>query len=194
MRETRHDRPARDDPLRRIFADNLGIAAVEFALILPFLLALFVSTVEMGRYLLLTLKLNHVATTVADLATRERELSASTLNSLFQSVQHITNPFDFGPRGVVIVTGVSENGSGSRTVSWQQRGAGSLDADSEIGLTGEVPVLPTGFAVGANQTIVVAEVFFRYDDWLFGLIDDRVIRQVSYYRPRLGTLTTLSAG
>jgi Flp pilus assembly protein TadG len=180
--------------LRRLLADSRGIAVVEFAFLLPFLLTLFVSTVELGRYLLLTLKLNHAATTVADLATRERELSVATLDNLFQSVQHITNPFEFGPLGVVIVSGVSEDGGGVRTVSWQQRGAGSLNAGSEVGLPGELPTLPQDFVVGANQTIVVAEVFYRYEDWLFGVISDRVIRQVSYYRPRLGTLTELSAG
>lgn len=179
--------------LRRLLRhEDSGIAAVEFAIILPILLALLFSTVETGRFLLLRLKLSHVANSMADLATRERDLSVTTLTSLFSAAQHIARPFDFPPAGVVIVSGVSENAANAMTISWQQRGGGSLEATSRIGKAGKAPTLPQGFDVGTEQTVVTAEVFFQYRSWLLRVIPDQVMYSVAFYRPRLGSLTTLT--
>lgn len=169
-----------------------GIAAVEFAIILPVLVTLCLLTVETARFLLLNMKLSHAATSMADLATREKELTVATLDSLFSSVRYITDPFIFTNDGVVIVSGVSEDNAKAVTVSWQRRGAGSLSANSEIGDVAETAVLPANFSVGANQTVVTAEVFFQYQPWLMGIIPGQLLHHVSYYRPRLGTLKNLA--
>jgi Flp pilus assembly protein TadG len=179
--------------LRRLLRqDDSGIAAVEFAIVLPVLVALLFTAIETGRFLLLQLKLAHVANSMADLATRERDLSVTTLTSLFSAAQHIARPFDFAPAGAVIVSGVSENAANTTAISWQQRGGGTLLATSRIGKPGEAPKLPEGFDVGTEQTVVAAEVFFQYKSWLLNVIPDQVMYNVAFYRPRLGTLTTLA--
>ena len=43
---------------------------------------------------LLSLKLQHVATTMADLASRDEQLSLAAVQSMFSAAQHIVNPFD----------------------------------------------------------------------------------------------------
>ena len=168
------------------------MAAIEFALFLPVLLTLCLMTVEAARFLLLNMKLSHAATSMADLATRERELTVATLDSLFSSVRYITDPFVFSTDGVVIMSGVSEDAAKHVTVSWQRRGAGTLTANSEIGNVAAAATLPEDLDVGVNQTIVAAEVFYQYQPWLLGIIPNQLLHHVSYYRPRLGSLTTLS--
>lgn len=169
-----------------------GVAAIEFALFLPVLLTLCLMTVEAARFLLLNMKLSHAATSMADLATRERELTVATLDSLFSSVRYITDPFVFSTDGVVIMSGVSEDAAKQVTVSWQRRGAGTLTANSEIGNVAAAATLPEDLDVGVNQTIVAAEVFYQYQPWLLGIIPNQLLHHVSYYRPRLGSLTILS--
>jgi Flp pilus assembly protein TadG len=63
------------------------------------LLLLSLGTVEIGRFALLALKLQHAATTLADLATREEELSAATLDGLFAATRQVTAPFDLEGTG-----------------------------------------------------------------------------------------------
>ena len=48
--------------------DRRGFAAVEFALILPVLLLFALGVTEVGRFVLLGIKAQHAADTVADLA------------------------------------------------------------------------------------------------------------------------------
>ena len=115
---------------RRLWRDERGLAGVEFALILPVLVLFSLVMIETSRFLLLNLKLSHVATSMGDLATRERELSVGTLDNLFNSVQHLIQPFPFETMGVVIVSGVTEDAGNAMTVSWQRRGAGDLDPTS----------------------------------------------------------------
>jgi hypothetical protein len=177
---------------RRLAADRRGLAGIEFAIVLPVLVVLSLVTLESGRFLLLNLKLSHATSSMADLATRERDLSVATLDALFASVPHIIQPFPIGRDGVVIVSGVSEAASGALTVGWQRRGAGPLGAASHVGTAGGGATLPPGVPVGAGQTMVVAEGFYQYQPWLLGVIPAQVLRKVAYYRPRLGVLTRLS--
>lgn len=169
-----------------------GIAAVEFALFLPILSMLCLLAVEASRYLLLNMKLSHAANSIADLATRERELSVRTLDDLFLSTQHIIAPFSFSLEGVVIVSGVSQASGLAPRVSWQRRGAGPLTVASDIGAVAEDADLPEEFSVGNNQTIVAAEVFYQYQPWLMGAIPGQLLYHASFYRPRMGMLTELA--
>ena len=52
--------------------DRAGIAAVEFALVLPVMILFSLGIAEVGRFALLNLKLQHAATTMADLAVARR--------------------------------------------------------------------------------------------------------------------------
>ena len=176
--------------LRRFALDQSAVSAVEFALVAPVLLLLSLGTVEVGRFALLALKLQHAATTLADLATREEELSAATLDGLFAATRHVTAPFDLEGNGLVVVTGVSaEDGEGA-TVSWQ-RSRGDLEVESEVGSVGAAARLPAELTVDDGETVVSAEVFFRHQPWLLGLVPETTLRRIALYRPRLGTLRNL---
>ena len=185
--------PAPADPvaaLRRFGRDGRGVSAVEFALVAPILLLLCLGMVEVGRFALLALKLQHAATTLADLATREDELSAATLDGLFAATRHITAPFDVEGNGVVVISGVSaEDGEGA-TVSWQ-RSRGELEVESDVGAVGGVARLPAELTIDEGETVVAAEVFFRHQPWLLGLVPETTLRRLALHRPRLGTLREL---
>ena len=183
--------PARAGP-RALLADRRGVGAVELALVAPVLLLLLVGLGEVGTYVLLNLKLQHAATALADLATRDGSLTATQLDDLFQAAPQITIPFALGSNAVAIVTSVgADNGSGP-TVEWQRTGAGTLAATSNIGTkVGGKATLPSGLLLRDGETIVAAEVVYSYKHWLLGLVPDTTLRRTSYYRPRLSSLRTL---
>ncbi|MEO1020159.1 MAG: TadE/TadG family type IV pilus assembly protein [Pseudomonadota bacterium] len=178
--------------LPRFLADRCGITAVEFALIFPILLGMGLGLIEVGRFALLNMKLEQAANTIADLSTRDQNLTVATLNDLFAAVEHILEPFEMGSDGLVVVTGVVRINGGAPEVTWQGEGAGSLPEASNIGAIGENAVIPESIVMADGETLVAAEVFYDYDSWLLALITDRVISHVVYYRPRMGTLQTLS--
>jgi hypothetical protein len=172
--------------------DRHGIAAIELALILPVMILFSLGVAEVGRFALLTLKLQHAANTMADLASRDEELSLAAVQSVFSAMQHIVLPFDLINAGVVIVSGVGGNLGNPPTVFWQEEGAGALDETSEIGDAGGDATLPADLILRDGETVIVAEAVFRYTPWLLALVLETLLRRSAYYRPRLGTLRALS--
>lgn len=178
-------------PVRSLAADSRGIAAVEFALVVPVLLLIMMGVAEVGRFALFTIKVQHSANSVADLASREETLTAGQLTSIFAAARHIVRPFDMTADGVAIVSCVGRATSQPLSRFWQRPGGGNLAANSTVAPTGSPVALPPGLTLRDGESVVVAEVVFRYRPWLMGIVPDTTIRRTAFYRPRLGMLQTL---
>lgn len=165
-----------------------GITSVEFALTAPILALLFTSLAETGVYLLLHVKLQHAAVSVADLITRDETVNESTVSDLFEAVPQILKPFSIGADGVVVVSAVGRLGNSPTRVLWQRRGAGPLVRDSDIGAQGDTVSDPQGIPVGPDETVVVAELFYNYQPIVLPIFGPREIVKHAFYRPRLGAL------
>lgn len=176
---------------RRFVAERRGIAAVEFALVAPVLILFLLGTAEIAIYALLQLKVQHAADSMADLTAREPELTAAKLNDLFDAVAHIVAPANAPADRVVIVTCTGSRGSAVPHVLWRRSGAGTLSATSEIGTVNGRAHLPEDLVVRDGETVIVAEMYYRYRSSFLGLIPDNTIRRVAYYRSRLTTPDTL---
>lgn len=179
--------------IARLRGDIAGVSAVEFALILPILIALAYGTIEYGRMLLLSQKLQNGTFILADLTARGKTVSVAELDNILLAIDNVMQPFDFGGHGIAIVSSVRVDGAGDATVNWQRSSAGDFEHDSLIGEgAGEEAALPEDLPVGEDETVIVAEVFFEFEPLFPGLMaDDHVLRRVAYVRPRLGTLETL---
>ena len=91
---------------RRIWQNTRGVTSLEFALILPVIAILAAGTIEFGRLVILTQKLQNGTFILADLAARDKTLSVGQLDSLFLALDNIIQPFDFDTEGTAIVTGM----------------------------------------------------------------------------------------
>lgn len=167
--------------------DQSGVAAVEFALVLPVMLLFSLGIAEVGRFALLTLKLQHAATTMADLASRDDEIGDASVPPLFGAMAHVVQPFDLADQGVVILSAVIADGGDPPSVCRQWRGAGGLGETSRIGSQAGAATLPDDLSLRADESVIVAEVMFRYQPWLLGLVPETLLRRVAFFRPRLAT-------
>src|SRR5687767_5514100 len=113
--------------------NEAGLAYLEFALALPFLMLLFIGGVEMSRYVQAGQKVDKVTHTIVDLVAQAPTISESDLDQIMMAVEHIMQPHDFQSDGVIIVTCVGYNSAGNLRVKWQYTGGGALDRDSLIG-------------------------------------------------------------
>jgi Flp pilus assembly protein TadG len=71
-----------------------GIAAVEFGLLAPLLLLMLVGTIEVSRAISIDRKFGLVTSTVADLIAREKTLTSTDVNAMYDVVQHMMKPWD----------------------------------------------------------------------------------------------------
>jgi Flp pilus assembly pilin Flp len=179
--------------LRRLRLDTRGLAAVEFALVLPVLVALLFGTVEVGRYIYLHLKVQNAASNVADILSRPEQVAASDISALFSATPVMLRPFDAGARTRMIVSGVIvPDEDEPAEVAWQSEGGGSLGVTSAIGAVGEIANVPGGLVYHGGEAVIAAEVFYAYEPWLLHFVPSRQIRADAYFRPRRGTLAAIN--
>lgn len=184
--------------LRNPWKDNRGVAAIEFGLLLPVLIALLIGSLEVTFKLWSTQKAEKLAVTLADVVAQSQEVTTSDLEALTSSVDKIMEPFPFGDDGAVIISSVyvpqAPEGEpvGDPIVNWQRKfpAGGTFDATSKIGAAGGTANLPNGFDLNERDNVIVAEVFYKYSPIAPGvLFDEDVIYRRAFFKPRLGALT-----
>lgn len=79
---------------RRAARDDRGVAAVEFALILPILAIMLLGTVEVARAVDADRRFGNATAMLTDLIAREQELDDDDLDGMMQAIQHLMRPYD----------------------------------------------------------------------------------------------------
>ncbi|TGD98601.1 TadE/TadG family type IV pilus assembly protein [Methylobacterium nonmethylotrophicum] len=143
-----------------------GLAAVEFAMVLPLLLLLYLGTTDLAGYVSNFRKVTLAARTVADLVAREDgTVSASEFSTIAKAGRAVLAPYDTSTARIVAkAIGVYDANGTARVCSYaQDAGAGAAAAPS--GLTA-VPTVPDAFKTAGIRYVVV-ELTMTYKP-LFG--------------------------
>ena len=125
---------------RALRRDRSGVAAIEFALALVFLLPIALTGIEIANLAVVTLRLNQLAMMVADNVARYRgSIDEAQVDEVMTGVAFAGRGIDFGEQGRVIVSTVESNGlTGTQTgymITWQ-RCFGAKNVISSYGLEG----------------------------------------------------------
>lgn len=100
--------------LSRFFQETSAVAAIEFALILPLMLLIYIGTAEGSRLFIMDRKVAVVAGSVGDLVARmDGTISSVTLNDFFKAAEFTMLPYPAtGLKQVVSSVYVEADGSG----------------------------------------------------------------------------------
>ena len=177
--------------LRRFRRSERGAIAAEFAISITVIIALLTGGMEFGRYVLVRQKLDRAATTASDLVARAETMSDDQLTNVFNSTQEVMTPYEFGPNGVVILSMVTQS-DGVDEIVWQRSGGGTMIKASVVGIEGNAAALPAGFILRDGESVVIAEVHYRYNPMILGtFIGVTDIYHIAYFRPRFGATVPL---
>lgn len=177
--------------LQSLGRDNRGVAAIEFALLLPILMVLMIGSLEVTMKIWSTQKAEKLSVTLADVIAQSQTVTQSDLIKLTGSVDRIMDPFPFGTEGVVIISSVYRaQDTEDVKVNWQFKTTGSLSVVSKLGLEGADADLPDDLALNERENVIVAEVFYKYKPIAPGLMfEESVVYRRAFFKPRLGALT-----
>lgn len=144
------------------FRNQKGFAAVEFALIVPVLLLLYLGATDLTQGLAIDRKLGTLASSVSDLTAREREISLTKVRGYFDAAGPIMRPFDADRTGLRL-TIVEVDGTGTRVVCADSRNW------SNAGGLGESFELPSTLMPLADERyVVLVSARYQYDP-MFGI-------------------------
>jgi Flp pilus assembly protein TadG len=87
------------DVIRRFATCRSGVSAVEFALIAPALILLFVGAIELPRFFAMNQSVTRASRAMADLLSLG---TPSNLNDIYAAGRAVADPYDIGTAGVVL--------------------------------------------------------------------------------------------
>ena len=161
--------------LRRFLGDRGGVAATEFALLLPVMLTMIIGTVEIGNALIADRKITAAVQTAADLVAQKRDMSNADIDDVFAAVEIVLSPLEGLNAGTTIYSVVMDQDE-AISVDWSDtRGAGA-PAPSEA--------LPPNLLT-ANSSVIVVDMVYHYQPVFMGLfVPEFEISDRAYLRPR----------
>jgi len=162
--------------------DRRGVSAVEFALILPLMVTLFLATVETTQGLQADRKVSLAARTLSDLSSQATVISNTDMSNIMDATADIIAPFAM-TQAQVVVTGIQTDILGVSRVVWS-------DARNTTRYTcGQTMTVPTELKplIGTTGFLVLAEVKYYYTPTVAYLISGTVtLSDRLYTRPRIG--------
>src|SRR5690606_2817181 len=104
---------------RKLRGDRSGVGAVEFALIAPVLIVLYMGSLEISVAMSVNKKLARASSTVADLVTQDESVDKTFLKSMVNVAESVMMPFRTDGMKIKI-TGIAidDTGVGKATWSW----------------------------------------------------------------------------
>jgi Flp pilus assembly protein TadG len=184
------------DAARRLTADRRGIAAVEFALLLPFLLILLIGMSETVTALNTDRKVSQVASSAADLVAQAESISTSEIADIMVAAEQIMLPYSDTSLDVIIAS-VTFDDEGEPKVDWSRNKSGS--APWGAGTTPPIDI-PESISVAGNS-LVVGKSSYTYVPLFASMLQNIFPRATSmefgdtyFLKPRLTTTVTLTNG
>jgi Flp pilus assembly protein TadG len=132
-----------------------GIAAVEFALIAPVLLLLYLGGYELTQALSTYRKLTDTTTELASIVSQYAVISSSEVTSVFTASSQIMYPHSAASLTIVL-SEVSTDANSNPTVTWSQayNGGAALTAGSAV-------AMPANLAM-ANTSYILVQTTYLY--------------------------------
>lgn len=140
--------------LGRFTRDRGGVSAVEFALLLPVMVALYLGTTEISSGVSIQRKVTLTAGAVANLTAQSTTLATSDVTNILNASSAILAPYS--TTGVAVtVSCIGINASGTAKVDWSVTQGGTARA------TGSIVTIPSALAVPSTQ-LIFSEVSYPY--------------------------------
>jgi Flp pilus assembly protein TadG len=165
---------------KRFWRNVAGVSAIEFALVLPVMLATFFGISEVANYVLAARKAANAASAAADLVAQDTAITDDEMDDIMLSLNAVLMPFD-PATAQIRITEVDADDDGDTTVGWS-------DARNTSPRTPGAPIdVPDGI-VPDGQGVIMAEISFTYQT-LFGMYlnDGMTISDKFYLKPRRST-------
>lgn len=180
------------DLVQDLVKDRSGLAAVEFAMVFPIMVAFYFGVVEYSSAISVDRKATQVARTLSDLTSQSQTVTDADLKSFGQAAKAIMTPYP----GVPLVSYVTEvyidSTSGAARVQWSKELA--IDGAGNVTIAGTPPhtpgttvTLPSTLSVAKGTFVVWSEVSYTYTPAVGYMLakTGMTFRDAAFTRPRL---------
>ena len=162
----------------KLLGNNSGLAAIEFAMIIPIMALLFVGTHEFSAAVAIDRKVTLMARTMSDLTSQNTSVTKDQLTNFFNASKAIMTPYASSPVKATITEVYIDPTTKQARVQWSE-GANPLAKGKIIGL-------PTALAIG-DTYLIFSEVKYQYVPsvaWFINKTEGIALSDSTFTRPR----------
>jgi Flp pilus assembly protein TadG len=171
--------------LKKLKRDDKGVAAVEFAMLVPAMLALYFGGVELSQVIAADRKTTLIARTLSDLVSQGTVISDQEMTNIMNATIAVATPYPVSNLRV-IVSSINVDNNRRATVAWSESCRTSRRPN------GQVVTLPNGLDT-PNQSLILAEVQYQYTPTVGYVVTGPItVSDRIYMRPRLVQAVTRS--
>lgn len=172
--------------LKSLKRDERGIAAVEFAMIVPIMFLLFVGSVEFSQAITVDRRVTQIASSTADLVAREKTITDAQLANVMNIAKVLMSPYDTSLLRITMVSvGAKATDATVTKVCWSYKFQGGTHTYAN----GATYSLPAGI-VDKGGSVVVAEVEYDYSPLIFNYFITSMTKLSDkfYLKPRVSSM------
>jgi Flp pilus assembly protein TadG len=160
--------------------DRRGVSAVEFAMLLPLMVTLYLGTVEITQGVAIDRKVTLTTRTVADLASQVSSINNADMTNILSASAAVMAAPSFNASSLrVVVSAVKIDSNGAATVCWSDTLNGTAHP------VGNTVTLPAALVVN-NTTLIWSEVTYAYTPAIGYVVTGTLnLGDQIYMRPRL---------
>jgi Flp pilus assembly protein TadG len=158
--------------------DRGGVSAVEFAMLLPLMITLYLGSVEISQGVGIDRKVTLTSRTVADLASQVSSINNADMTNLLNAASSVLAPYDV-TKVRVVVSAVTIDANGVAKIVWSDTKNGTAHT------VGTTVTLPSALNI-ANTTLIWSEASYAYTPAIGHVITGTLtLSDQIYMRPRL---------
>jgi Flp pilus assembly protein TadG len=162
--------------LRRFVTDRSAVAAIEFVLVAPIMLTLYLGGLQLSDALTINRKVTHVSSTLGDLITQEKSLTNSDVTKILDITSAIMTPYSAAPLQIRVSEITIKKGKA--TVVWSR-------AKNFTALNKGDPIAVPDTLMIDGTYLVTAEIHYAYTPAIgYGITGTFDLHDSFFLRPR----------
>jgi Flp pilus assembly protein TadG len=174
------------DRIGRLARDERGVSAVEFAMLLPLMLTLYLGSVEISQGIAADRKVTLTSRTVGDLVSQVSSINNTDMTNTLNAATAVMAPYQVSKVKLTVSSIIIDN-QGNATNDWSD----SLNGTPRS--KGSSVSVPAALNI-ANSSLIWSEAQFSYTPTIGYLISGTLtLKDQIYMRPRLSDKVTRTA-
>jgi Flp pilus assembly protein TadG len=166
--------------IRRLVRDNRALSAVEFALILPVMLTLFLGGTEITQGITIKRKTTIATRTIADLVAQGTNIDNAEMASIFAATGAVLSPYPAANLKMVI-SNIAIDANNNASIVWSDGYNGGVART-----VGSSVTLPAGLDAYPNTSLIWAEAEYTYTPTIGYVVTGSLgLKDKVYLRSRL---------
>ena len=165
-------------PIRRLLRDKRGVSAVEFAMLLPLMVTLYLGGVEVSQAVAIDRKVTLIARSLGDLVAQATTVTNTDMTNILNATTAIIVPYQ-DSKLTITVSSVTIDAAGVAKIAWSDTKNGTARA------AGSTVTLPTALNT-PSSSLIWAESQYAYTPTIGYVITGTMnLKDQIYMRPRL---------